>query len=77
MSPLVSTIAAMNPQVNSDDLVGAREIARRLNMKSPQAVHNWRARHDDFPPPVAELDMGLVWSWPVIEAWARATGRLH
>jgi len=70
----------MNPQVDSADLVGAREIARRLGLSSTQAVHNWRDRFKGsptpFPAPVAELEMGLVWSWPDVERWARETGRL-
>lgn len=60
-----------------EDLVGAKEIATRLGVASgPRAVHNWRARYSDFPPPVAMLDMGLIWNWPDVEKWARNTGRL-
>ena len=58
-----------------DDLVGVREIALRLNVKR-QAVHNWRERHDDFPAPLTDQLDQLVWSWPDVEKWARATGRL-
>jgi len=57
-------------------LVGAAEIAERLGLKRPHLVHDWRRRHEDFPIPVAELSMGLVWAWPDVEAWARRTGRL-
>lgn len=63
--------APMDP----DDLVGAAEIAARLGILR-QSVHQLRRRHDSFPKPVAELEMGLVWSWPDVEAWARANGRL-
>lgn len=56
-------------------LVGAHEIADRLGVARPQVVHAWRRRHDDFPAPLAELRMGLVWWWPAIERWARLTGR--
>ena len=59
-----------------DQLVGASEIARRLGAKQRQAVHLWRKRYEDFPEPVATLDMGLVWYWPEVERWARRTGRL-
>lgn len=59
-----------------DHLVGASEIAKRLGVKQPQAVHLWRRRYDDFPEPVAQLDMGFVWNWPDVERWAKATGRL-
>jgi hypothetical protein len=32
-------------------------------------------RHEDFPAPVATLSAGLVWAWPDVAAWAKATGR--
>jgi hypothetical protein len=63
--------------VDADSLVGAKEIADRLGLKSTQGVHNWRRRDPDFPRPVADLDMGLVWSWPDVEAWAKRSGRLR
>lgn len=59
-----------------DQLVGAAEIAQRLGLKSVPTVHQWHRRHDDFPEPVATLTMGLVWYWPDVEKWAKATGRL-
>ena len=60
-----------------DQLVGAAEIAERLGSKRTSFVHDLRRRHPDFPEPVAELSAGLVWAWPDVEAWARATGRLR
>lgn len=41
-----------------------------------QVVHDWRLRYPEFPEPVAKLKTALVWAWPDVEAWARATGRL-
>jgi len=58
-----------------DDLVGAAEIADRLGLSSTSVIHDWRRRHPEFPAPVKVLRMGLLWSWPSIEAWANATGR--
>ena len=66
----------MGRKVDVDELVGAAEIARRLGSSRPQVVHAWRRRHDDFPEPVATIDKVLVWHWPDVEAWAKATGRL-
>ena len=61
-----------------DQLVGVAEIADRLGVKNPQLVRDWQRRYpDDFPPPAARLKMGFVWSWPDVERWARATGRLR
>jgi predicted DNA-binding transcriptional regulator AlpA len=66
----------VNRKVEPDQLVGAAEIARRLSLSVPQTVHDWRRRHADFPQPIVVLTMGMVWYWPDIEEWARATGRL-
>jgi len=66
----------MARRVDSDQLVGAAEIAARLGLTLPQTVHSWRRRYLDFPQPVAELTMGMVWFWPDVQEWARRTGRL-
>ena len=63
-------------RLDVEQLVGVSEIARRLGVGRTQAVHMWRKRHADFPQPVAVLDMGLVFYWPDVERWAKATGRL-
>ena len=66
----------MSRRVNVDDLVGAAEIADRLGIAYVETIHNWRRRYPDFPQPVAKLRQALIWSWPDVEAWATATGRL-
>ncbi len=64
-----------------DQLVGAAEIAARLTPSGRTSiVHDWRHRHPaesphPFPEPVANLKAGLVWAWPDVEKWAKATGR--
>jgi hypothetical protein len=63
-------------KVDVNDLVGAQEIADRLGVSRSQVVHEWRRRGIGFPEPVVTLSMGLLWSWPDVEGWARATGRL-
>jgi len=63
-------------KIDTDDLVGAAEIADRLGVAQVQTVHTWRRRYDDFPEPVARLKQALIWSWPDVETWAGATGRL-
>lgn len=70
------TVPHMGRHIDVDDLVGAAEIAERCGVKRPQVVHDWRRRYPDFPEPVAQLRQALVWSWPDVERWARATGRL-
>ena len=66
----------MTRRLDLGQLVGAAEIAARLGVSRPQVIHTWRRRHGEFPEPVLELDMGLIWYWPEVEAWASKTGRL-
>ena len=56
------------------DPVGQREIADRLHVEVG-TVYQWRQR-GLFPAPDYEAVSGApAWTWPTIEAWARATGR--
>lgn len=50
------------------DLVDMTEIARRHGT-TVGTVRQWRNRHADFPPPVAELAIGPVWVWRDVAAW--------
>lgn len=70
------TLTAMGRRIDVDNLVGAAEITERLGAARPQVIHEWRRRYDDFPEPVAQLRQALVWNWPDVERWAKATGRL-
>jgi hypothetical protein len=63
-------------KIDVDDLVGAVEIADRLGIAYPETVHSWRRRQADFHQPVVNPQRAILWSWPDVEAWARATGRL-
>jgi predicted DNA-binding transcriptional regulator AlpA len=63
-------------RLDVDQLVGTTEIAQRLGVKRQGVVHDWRRRHADFPKPVAHLKTALVWYWPDVRKWAKATGRL-
>lgn len=74
--PDLPTVDDMGRRIDSDQLVGAAEIAARLGMKRPQVIHDWRRRYPDFPEPVAHLRQALVWNWPDVERWAKQTGRL-
>jgi predicted DNA-binding transcriptional regulator AlpA len=65
----------MGRRVDVNELVGTAEIAARLGVGRSTVVHDWRYRHADFPQPVATLKAGLVWAWPDVAAWAKATGR--
>jgi len=37
--------------------------------------HDWDSRFPDFPQPLATLAADLVWAWPDVEKWKKATGR--
>lgn len=63
-------------KIDPKDIVGAHEIAERLNLSFPNVVHNWRSRHPDFPKPIAELTAGVLWDWNEIKAWLEATNRI-
>ena len=65
----------MGRKVDVDLLVDATAIAERMGFARPQAVHNWRARHPDFPQPIAEFGKSTLWYWPDVDEWLQATGR--
>ena len=62
-------------KIDPKDIVGANEIAERLNLSFPNVIHNWRSRHADFPQPIADLKAGMFWDWNDIKAWIKATHR--
>jgi len=71
----------VSPDYDSDELVGAAEIADRLGV-ARGVVGDWRRRYDagsptPFPDPVAALTMGNVWYWPHVRDWALATNRIR
>ncbi len=55
--------------VDSDNIVGAKEIAHRLQRAHSTIVHQWRMRNIGFPEPVITLSAGLFWEWDKVEAW--------
>lgn len=61
-------------KVSVSDLVGASEIAERLDVEV-SAVHKWHRRYPDFPAPLTRLRAGLVWAWPDVQTWADRRAR--
>ena len=72
----VRSVSRVGRRLDVDQLVGTTEIAERLGVKRHQVVHDWRRRYEDFPAPVAHLRQAMIWYWPEVERWAKATGRL-
>ena len=68
----------MAPQVNTEDLVGAAEVARLLGLSHHNSVTTYLRRYADFPRPVVDLSASRVRLWlrKDIEAWAKRTGRI-
>ena len=66
----------MPDAVDPAELVTTAEIAERLGLAHSETVHSWRRRPIDFPEPAVESGRTLLWHWPDVERWARATGRL-
>jgi hypothetical protein len=62
-------------KIDVDYLVGAAEIADRLNLKRPHLIHDWRRRYPEFPQPLLELKGILLWDWRDVENWAKLTDR--
>ena len=62
----------MGKKVDVENLVGAHEIAKRLDLKNPHTIHVWRTRHKDFPKPVAKLKTAMIWDWNEILTWMKS-----
>lgn len=56
------------------EAVGLEEIAQRLGVRRPTA-DQWRSR-GVLPEPPWTVGGRPAWPWPLIEQWARDTGRL-
>jgi predicted DNA-binding transcriptional regulator AlpA len=66
----------MPRRVRVDELMGAAELGALLGV-SPRTIYSWRRRfRGEFPEPIAELHIGLVWLAPDVLRWAHSTGRL-
>jgi predicted DNA-binding transcriptional regulator AlpA len=63
----------MGETVDSDDLVGAAEVAAILRLSHPSSVTTYLRRYADFPRPVVNLTSSRVrlWRRRDIERWHR------
>lgn len=69
---------ALGETLDSDDLVGAAEVAAILRLSHPSSVTTYLRRYADFPRPVVDLSSSRVrlWRRQDIEAWdTQRTGR--
>jgi predicted DNA-binding transcriptional regulator AlpA len=61
----------VSPKVNTEDLIGAVEVARILGLSHYNSVTTYLRRYDDFPEPVVDLKESRVRLWlrQDIERW--------
>ena len=53
----------MSPKVNTEDLIGAAEVAEILGLAHHNSVSTYLRRYDDFPRPVVDLPKSRVRLW--------------
>ena len=56
-------LGQMSPKVNTEDLVGAVEVAALLGLSHYNSVTTYLNRYDDFPTPVVDLSRSRVRLW--------------
>lgn len=63
----------MGSRVDSDDLVGAAEVAAILRLSHPSSVTTYLRRYPGFPRPVVDVPASRVrlWRRQDIENWAK------
>jgi glutathione-regulated potassium-efflux system ancillary protein KefG len=61
----------MSPDVNTDDLVDANEVAEILGLSHRNSVSTYLRRYADFPRPIIERSGGRtrLWLRADVEAW--------
>ena len=61
----------MAPKVNTEDLIGAAEVARILGLAHHNSVSTYLTRYDDFPRPVVDVAESRIRLWlrPDVVAW--------
>lgn len=67
----------MAPQVNTEDLIDAQEVAQILGLSHRNSVSTYQHRYPDMPRPIVDLGPGRprLWLRREIERWAGATSR--
>lgn len=53
----------MSPKVNTEDLIGAAEVAEILGLTHHNSVSTYLRRYEDFPRPVVDLPKSRVRLW--------------
>jgi predicted DNA-binding transcriptional regulator AlpA len=63
----------MSPKVNTEDLIGASEVAEILGLAHHNSVSTYLRRYEDFPQPVVDLPNSRIRLWlrQDINAWRK------
>ncbi len=63
----------MSPNVNTEDLIGASEVAEILGLSHHNSVSTYMSRYDDFPKPVVDKSNGRIRLWlrSEIKSWGQ------
>jgi predicted DNA-binding transcriptional regulator AlpA len=61
----------VSPNVATEDLVDARDVAVILGLSHPSAVSVYQHRYEDMPRPVVDLGRGRpkLWLRPEVQTW--------
>lgn len=64
----------MVPEIDTDDLIDATEVAQILGLSHRNSVSLYQRRYPDMPRPVVERGGGRtkLWIRSSVEAWAHA-----
>ena len=65
----------MAPRVNTEDLIGAAEVARILRLAHHNSVTTYLRRYPDFPRPIVDLPESRIRLWLRSEITAWGEGR--
>ena len=67
----------MSPKVNTEDLIGAAEVAEILGLAHYNSVSTYLRRYDDFPQPLVDISNSRIRLWlrQDINAWRKTRGK--
>jgi predicted DNA-binding transcriptional regulator AlpA len=66
-----TTILFVARLIDPADLIGIEEVAPIIGLTNPRGVSVYRRRHADFPEPVVDRNLCVLWLRADIEAWAK------
>lgn len=74
---LSTFVDTMVPEVDTDDLIDAHEVAQIIGLSQRNSVSLYQRRYPDMPRPIVDRGRGRtkLWLRATIEAWAEARPR--